>query len=162
MYFKISLITIKMEAEQTANKSFTYSQYICGKTIDKWVQLVHAYNCKQNGWATIPLKKGAFGYDNLAICIGYVLPKIEDTTIEEVAEMVHEAWAINYIFWRDNEPFLDKKVAYHKPANKLGDDRRNLCAETSFANLSKDEQEKDIIIAKFFVEMLNSSVECSN
>ena len=62
-----------MEAIQTANKMFNYEQEIHGFTIDTWVKNAHKYNSDSHKWTHIQLKKGSFGYDNLAVSIGYTL-----------------------------------------------------------------------------------------
>jgi hypothetical protein len=144
-----------MEAIQTANKMFNYEQEIHGFTIDNWVKNAHKYNCNIHKWSYNPLKKGSFGYDNLAVSIGYTLQnfifsnKSNDKIIDILAELIHRGWCINYIYWRDNEPELDKTFKYISPYNKLGDMRRNNCAITDFNDLDKEEKDKDYIIAKF-------------
>jgi len=45
------------EATETANGRYKYSRVIFGKTIDEWVQDMHRYNCKENGWCYFPLEK---------------------------------------------------------------------------------------------------------
>ena len=138
-----------MEAYQTANKKYKYNQIINNKSLDEWVQNLHKYNCEYNNWKFTLLKKGSYGYDNLCIAIGYVIDNIKnDLILSDIAELIHEAWCINYIYWRDNK--LDN--SYILPFNKLGDDRRNMCAITKYDDLSQEEQIKDIILAKFIVD----------
>ena len=144
-----------MEAIMTADGKYSYDMLINGISLHDWVTEVNKYNSIKNGWKIFPLKKGAFGYDNLAMCIGYIHSKIDsDTTLEEMADMVHEGWILNYVYWRDNQPWNRADYIYHKPTNKLGDDRRNKCAETSHRMLPKDERDKDIIIAEFLKHQL--------
>jgi hypothetical protein len=144
-----------MEAIQTANKMFNYEQEFHGFTIDTLVQNAHKYNCVANKWTHIQLKKGSFGYDNLAVSIGYTLQNFifnklsNDKIIDILAELIHQGWCINYIYWRDNEPQIDKTFKYISPYNKLGDTRRNTCAITNFNDLDKEEKDKDYIIANF-------------
>jgi len=144
-----------MEAIQTANKMFNYEQEFHDFTIDTLVKNAHKYNCDANKWSHIPLKKGSFGYDNLAVSIGYTLQNFifsklsNDKIIDILADLVHQGWCINYIYWRDNEPQFDKTFKYIPPYNKLGDTRRNTCTVTDFYLLDKEEQDKDYIIANF-------------
>lgn len=139
-----------MEATQTANGMYSYDTLFNGHKLSDLVQLLHQFNCVQNGWKFIPLRHGAFGFDNLAICIAYTISKInKSTTIEEIADLVHKAWIINYVFWRDNKPWIKQKSTYFKANKPLSDERRNLCASQKYSELPKEEQEKDLIIAKW-------------
>jgi len=139
----------------TANGDYKYSDIHYNKTLDEHVQECHKYNCKKNDWKYIPLKKGGFGYDNLAVSISFTLNKMKDIkeiTIDNVAKLVHEGWCINYIYWRDNQPWITNNK-YSKPFVPLNDDRRNKCAELSYDKLDKEEQEKDCIIAEYIISI---------
>jgi hypothetical protein len=146
-----------MEATQTANKKYDYDDEFYEISLDELVQRVHKYNCKKSGWKYVPLKRGAFGYDNLCMCLGdtFKYLKKHEVNKEKLANRVHKAWIINYVYWRDNSPWLNKEIIYYKPANKLGDARRNKCAELSYDELPDDEKEKDMIIVDFILELLN-------
>jgi hypothetical protein len=97
------------------------------------------------------LKVGCYGFDNLAVCIGYVFDNADKiTSVDEIAEMIHKSWIINYIYWRDNTPWVDDNVKYIKPFKPINDDRRNLCAITDYKDLPDDEKEKDLILARWF------------
>lgn len=151
-----------MEPIHTANNMFKYDQKFMDIPLDTWVQEANKYNCEKNNWKHLPLKKGSFGYDNLAVSLGYVLnyyiskgyilPKYK-----YIASLVHEGWCKNYIYWRDNKPQNSTIYKYIAPYNPLGDDRRNLCSQTNFEMLDKDEQEKDYIIATFLYNKLNKA-----
>ena len=150
-------------ATVTANGKYKYDCVFMNISLDEWVQLVHKNNAKLNCWKYSPLKKGCFGYDNLAISIGHVFTEYpemkthskEETDILDVlAEAIHVGWTENYLYWRDNKPWLNDKN-YTKPAQSLGDSRRNLCAETDYNHLPEDERNKDIIIASFIYDSLN-------
>ena len=145
-------------AFQTANGKYSYDQIFEDKTLDEWIQQVHKNNCEINGWNIIPLKKGGFGYDNLAISIGDVFTKFPSfrckysctkLTIEILADFIHMGWADNYTHWRKYEPWINEPEKYTKPNQPLGDERRNLLANTNFNLLPEDEQKKDEDIAKF-------------
>src|SRR5438874_7188138 len=113
----------------TANGKYKYDQIFMGTTLDEWIQLVHKDNAQVNHWKYNPLKKGSFGYDNLALSIGDVLTdypemktysKDETDIIEVLAEKIHIGWTENYLYWRDHQPWLKNKN-YTKPAQTLGD-----------------------------------------
>ena len=140
----------------TSYKSYNYDSDIGYENTYKLkdvVQELHAYNSKQNGWKVFLLKEGAFGFDNLAICIMYILNKIKsqeklkNKDIEKLSDYVHRGWIKNYTHWRDTEPW--KSADYIKSAKPLNDENRNKLAETDYEDLPEDEKEKDRIIAKF-------------
>ena len=145
-----------MEAIQTANGIYDYDEEYCEMSLDDLVQQAHKYNCQKSKWKYTPLKKGAFGYDNLCMCLGDAFKYLKKHRVdkEKLANKIHKAWIKNYVYWRDNSPWLNKKIIYHKPANKLGDDRRNKCAETSYDELPDDEKEKDMIIVDFILSII--------
>ena len=143
-------------ATKTAYKDQEYSMNIgfsSDKILSNIVQDLHKYNSKENKWFYSSLKEGAFGFDNLAISIIYTLEKVKTQeklkkiSIEKISDYVHRAWIKNYIYWRDNEPWINGK--YIKPAKPLNDKNRNKLAETDYEELPDDEKEKDRIIARF-------------
>lgn len=144
-----------MEAFQTANKMFHYNQKFYGKTLDTWIQNAHKYNCEKNNWKYYPLQKGAFGYDNLAISIGYVFLYYNFDNVYSkiiVADLIHQGWSINYLYWRDYNPQNNSEYKYIAPYKSLNDERRNICANTQFLHLDKEEKDKDYIIADFIFD----------
>jgi hypothetical protein len=131
-----------MEPSQTANALYKYDTEYNGETVEKLVQECHQYNCKINGWHHQKLKVGCFGFDNLVVSLCYALDKIDsESTENQIAEWIHQGWAINYIYWRDHNHW-EKEASRNKLAKPLNDDRRNLC-------LPNDEKEKDLIIARW-------------
>lgn len=146
-------------ATVTANQKYKYDQTYHGHTLDQWIQLVHKNNAEVNKWKYFPLKKGAFGYDNLAISLVYLFLKGGDFLqkdcehVNQLADLVHKGWIENYTYWRDNQPWLTNNN-YFKPAQALGDDRRNLCASTEFADLPEEEKVKDVDIATYVCKNL--------
>jgi hypothetical protein len=146
-----------MEAVRTANSMFEYKKEFFGIPLDTWVQETHKYHGEKYGWKHYPLKKGSFGYDNLAVSIGYALTRYVPDK-EELAKNIHKGWCMNYIYWRDEKPQEtnpdDKYIAPYTPLN---DERRNLCAQTDFFSLEKEEQDKDYIIAEFIQLQLQTS-----
>uniref|UniRef100_A0A6C0ACX6 Uncharacterized protein n=1 Tax=viral metagenome TaxID=1070528 RepID=A0A6C0ACX6_9ZZZZ len=151
---------------KTANNKYSYKCIIFNKTIDEWVQDAHQYNCKQNNWKFFPLKQGGFGYDNLVLSLMKPLKEIEkDKNIlkkrNKIAELVHDGWCENYIYWRDNSPF-NTNTAYTKPSKPLNDERRNNCANTKFEDLPQEEKDKDLIFANFIIDKLKNLDEKCN
>jgi hypothetical protein len=146
-----------------------------GQSLDTLVQKVHKNNAVVYGWGCAPLIRGAFGYDNLCSSIMKFIEVIDltpDSTDAELntdplpdgdalAAAIHDGWAENYIYWRDNKPYLRSCLGwpmYRRPAQPLGDDRRNLCAASAFAALPADEQMKDRVIAQFLLEIYRDRV----
>ncbi len=144
----------------TANNLYEYNKIYFNNNLNYWIQETHKYNSEYYKWNYYLLKKGAFGYDNIAISIGLLFDKIINDNnllndIESCASIIHDGWCINYTFWRDNEPWL-KSNNYFGPAKPLNDERRNECAKLHFQELPTDEKEKDIIIAKFLIDKIKS------
>ena len=92
-----------------------------------------------------------FGYDNMAMSIRYCFIRDTLTTEEGLADAIHRGWSHNYIYWRDNKPWVTDS-RYKKPFKELGDENRNMLSITSFKDLPKEEQEKDLIIARILIE----------
>lgn len=149
-------------ASQTANGQFSYDAEYHGKTLDNWVQSLHQHNSVSNGWKYYPLKRGAFGYDNLAVSVGHVFNTInadpsilkDKIVVERIAALIHDGWSINYVYWRENKPYLKFKDMYFRPVNPINDERRNMCADKNFCDLPEDEMEKDRLLAKYLYEKL--------
>lgn len=150
-------------ANITANQQYSYDREFYGLKLDEWVQNAHKFNCSLNGWEHYPLKMGAYGYDNLAVCIGYTLTHREisalptplnDEHVDVLSKLIHEGWCANYIYWRDNEPYVNNNL-YIKPFKRLDDSRRNMCAELEYNDLEQEEKDKDIILAKFIIDEIN-------
>ena len=117
-----------------------------------FVNEVHKHNCLVNGWKYTELKRGMFGFDNLIHSIHEALfTDNYEKTIENVARKIHIGWCKNYIYWRENLPYLRKDYKYYNPAKPINDERRNYCASTSFDELNDEEKEKDVILAKFLI-----------
>jgi len=75
--------------------------------------------------------------------------------VEQIAELIHDGWCINYLYWRDHKPWLKAHDGdYKRPSKSLGDARRDLCAKQSYSELDEDEKEKDRIIALFIQQEL--------
>jgi hypothetical protein len=154
------LIALYLRKMTSANGMFQYNVMIGDMTLDVWVQETHRMMCKEYKWALNPLKPGCFGYDNLAVSIGYCYHKFLDAierrnvSIEEASDWIHQGWIENYVYWRDQQPWKAKTQAYLKPAKPLGDERRDQCAASTYANLPEEEKQKDRLIATYFLSNL--------
>lgn len=148
-----------MQPSTTANSVYKFSEVYFGKTLAEHIRDAHKLLSIELKWKYSELVPGQFGYDNMAVSLGYALMFMPDSgsaarqvdsklSIDDIAARIHDGWVINYVFWRDNKPFENSKL-YKKPASPLGDERRNKCAQTKFADLPKDEKDKDRIIARY-------------
>lgn len=139
----------------TANGKYSYQQNFFDCSLDEWVQLAHADNCKSQGWYVSKLKSGGFGYDNMCLSLAHTIQAIENDPdiledIDKLSELIHQGWSTNYLYWRDHKPWLKAHTGnYNRPSKPLGDSRRDLCAKQSFGELNEEEQEKDRVIARF-------------
>lgn len=145
---------------KSANGMYNYDDVYYNSTLDHWVELTHRNLSEKSGWTYYPLKKGAFGYDNLVVSIGHTFDKLKEfefefenpPSLEIMASWIHTGWAINYVYWRDNQPWLKSDAGiYRAPAKALADPRRDACATATFSQLDKEEQEKDLTIARFIM-----------
>ncbi len=124
--------------------------------MEEWVEIVNKYNSMMNHWKYNKLQAGAFGFDNIVLSLYYLFEnsKSSDLTkdnIEKLSDLIHQGWIVNYVYWRDNQPWKKNKD-YIKPSSPLGDKRRNDCAATKYNDLSEEEKEKDRIIVKCVLE----------
>ncbi len=148
-----------MVAIISANNLVNYNKVYYNHSMEEWVEIVNKYNSTANNWTYYKLQHGTFGFDNIVISLYFLFEnsKISDLTesnIEKLSDYIHEGWILNYIYWRDNEPWT-KSEDYTKPYSPLGDKRRNDCAATKYNDLSEEEKEKDRIIVKCVLENIN-------
>ena len=141
-------------ATETANKKYKYNDEFYGKKLSEIVDIVHKYYSKKMNWKENTLYPGTFGYDNMAMSIGYALSETKDLEIKKLASKIHDGWIINYVYWRDNQPWLTNDF-YKKPYSPLGDQRRNECANLPYDKLNKEEQEKDDCIAECLINLFS-------
>jgi hypothetical protein len=144
-------------ATKTANGKYCYNNVYYGKTLDAWVNECHKANCAKNGWRFQPLRRGAFGYDNIVVSLVYLFRSIETNKGDKdvLCDAVHQGWCENYQYWRDNQPWKTD-VAYSAPLKPLGDAQRDMCLTTSYVNLPKDEQDKDLLFVDYVLSILSS------
>jgi hypothetical protein len=141
---------------QTATSSFNYSDKFYSYSLDHLVFLTHKELSHKLNWKYFPLKRGTFGYDSIAESIGRLLSEINIKTIEQGAVIVHNAWSLNYKWWRDFKPWVVLDKIYLKPTKPLGDKRRNDLANKSYYEIPEKEKETNKIISKFLlVDLLN-------
>lgn len=141
-------------ATKSANTKYEYNKEYFGKSLNEWAIIAHTELSKASGWAVYPLKPGSFGYDNMIVSIGHMFNNMTSKNITHLAELIHDGWAINYIYWRDNKPGKKTKTpnVYSAPSKALGDERRNMLAITKYSDIPSDEKNKDIIVAKAIVK----------
>lgn len=138
---------------KTANGEFYYYDVVNNKTLDEWVQEIHKHMSTVSGWEYRPLKQHSYGYENILMSLVYASNYMNSTKsrdVNEIANEIHLGWCANYKYWRDNEPAKDG--IHIKPFTPLGDERRNMCANTHFNNLPDDEKHKDIMIAEYILQ----------
>lgn len=142
------------QPQTTANNLYNFETLYHNQSLKIWIENAHKDMSRKSGWRYNPLQPGSFGYDNMAHSLVHVLSnyKKEDDR-ETLADLIHKGWQVNYIYWRDNKPWLKNKL-YKAPAKPLNDKRRNDCATQSFKELPQDEKDKDLIIADFIFNNL--------
>ena len=140
-------------ATTTANGNYNYSDVYNGKTLGEWVNLNHRENCRINGWASTQLRAGAFGFDNIATSLAYFFDaQKNESSYDDIAlaSAIHNGWIENYLYWRDNKPWLGTgKNIYFKAAKPIGDKQRDMCASTPFEHLPEEEKAKDMVFVNF-------------
>ncbi len=134
----------------TADGRYCFTEEFYGKPLSEWVYLTHKFMSEQMGWEITHLFPGTFGYDNFAHSVAHALLNRE-RFIEDMARLVHEGWIHNYIWWRDNKPWLINSK-YRQPWSPLGDPRREECARLDYADLPEEEKRKDQYIASFLLQ----------
>ena len=149
---------MNLDLKESANGKYCYDDEFFGVKIDEYVNIIHKQMSEHYNWKYYPLKKYSFGYENLVNSIGktfdYACSKNGKVTVDELADMVHQGWIDNYIFWRDQKPYISCESIYIKPYNSLSDERRNKCAITEYKDLPEEEKEKDLFIAKILYEII--------
>lgn len=130
-------------------------QIYFNKTLDEHIQDIHEKMSLHYKWKYYPLKIGSFGYDNLLYSCYIVFTSYkENDDKDKIADYIHKGWIKNYIFWRDNWPWLNYSI-YKKPYTELGDERRNKCSVIEYIDLPEDEKEKDLFIAEHLYKILS-------
>lgn len=135
-------------ASCTANGVFKYEHAFNTIPLSEWVQAVNNHMSCTYGWKATPLQPGAFGYDNMCMSIGRLFQNLT-FDVEIASDIVHEAWIENYTYWVTHKPW--KGGEYRKPKNALGDERRERCAATKYADLPEDEKHKHRVIGRYII-----------
>ena len=139
---------------RTANREFSCDELYLNQTLDDHVNNVHTIITKKCNWSNKRLLIGMFGYDNLMMSIGYVFKYCPNMlNVNLVAAYAHKGWTDNYVYWRDHQPWNSSKI-FKKPHNPLNDGRRNKLAKTQFKELTGEDRETNIIIAKYITSLL--------
>jgi hypothetical protein len=139
----------------TADSRYSYDHIYFNHSLEWWVQNAYKHMCDSYAWSHRPLRRGAFGFDNLAVGIARALEAIPPLAVsdEAIARTIHQGWAANYVYWRDSNP-EKREDGYRAPYSALGDERRNRLAESSFDVLDSTERDKDLLIARFLLQEL--------
>ena len=140
-----------MISRQTATGEFDYNQTFYDTTLDELIFLTHKDLSSKLKWKYFPLKRGSFGYDNMAMSIGTMLRTLSNDDIEQAAELVHQGWVKNYKWWRDIGPHKLLPDIYIGPSKPLGDKRRNQLANCKYSDLPESEKETNLIIARYLL-----------
>ena len=134
---------------RTADGRLGFDDVVAGRTLAKWGALAHEALADAHGWSPTPPRPNTFGFSNMVSSVASLLafvssgPALPD--VDAAASAVHEGWIANYVYWRDNAPLPKRFAPPHRP---LGDERRNACAASSFADLPEEEKEKDRVVAR--------------
>jgi len=142
------------EPSITANGLYRYNELYYGQTLCDIAEKTHEHLSNQCGWFYRKLVPGQFGYDNMIVSIGHLLDNYnENLSIDEMASLIHIGWIINYKYWRDNEPYIYNDH-YKKSAKKLNDNKRNICAESTFNDLGLDDKNQNLIMVDVIKKIL--------
>lgn len=117
------------------------------------VDLVHKELCRELHWKLNQLKPGTFGYDSIACSIGFLLKNIP-TGLEEGAEIVHNAWVRNYLFWTQIKPHVLLPKYYSQSSKPIVDKRRQMLAITPYSKLPENEKNTNRTIVVTVLEYL--------
>lgn len=157
---------------QTANGEYKYDQVfdVLGEktTLRELVNTCHKELSDALQWDYKALFEGSFGFDNVAVPVGLVMKNLEnilekmkenkfEDVLEYMSDLVHQGWIVNYTYWRDHSPW-ENTNSYRKPYKDLGDENRNVLAQTEFKDLPSFEKQKDKIIAGTLFSFIGDAV----
>ena len=152
-------------ATNTANGKYSYEDTFNEITLGEWVNLNHKENCKLNNWSYTPLRPGAFGFDNIACSLIWFFNVYDNTDdSHSLAEAVHNGWIENYLYWRDNKPWMTNPN-YFKPAKAIGRHPTQYVRDYAFRQSSGRWKGKRYDFRKFYetesllVSKLNSDLQ---
>lgn len=144
-------------ATTTANEQYSLDMKLLNSDLNTLVNECYMYYTNEinktlsdeKKWTNTTLYPGQYGYDAIAVSLAYTVTNMkEDAKEKDLAILIHDAWIVNYVFWRDNKPYESDKN-YKKPYNGIENERRNKCATSSYDELDDEEKEKDLYIARF-------------
>lgn len=142
-------------ALKTATGDFNYQDIFFSNKLSDLIELVHKKLCRELHWKSNQLKPGTFGYDSIACSIGFLLnSKPLPTNIEQGAQIVHNAWVRNYLFWTVIKPNILLPEYYSQSSKPLVDKRRQMLSTTSYLNLPEIEKQTNRIIVETVLEFL--------
>ena len=141
----------------TANNRYRPNNVFLGEQLIDLVYQLHDYNCTINDWNDEQLETGSYLFDTYANCIGHVFENITvSSTSNEIAELIHTAWSLNYIYWRDNLPWKER-FEYLKPLHQFGYDKydkydkTDILSKSLYTDLPECEKRQNMIITEWFI-----------
>lgn len=135
----------------TATGDFNYYDLFYGERLDDLIFYVHKKLSEKLHWKYTPLKRGSFGYDSIACSIGFLLSN-KSNNIRDCAEIVHNSWVSNYLFWSKIKPYELLPEYYLHPTKSLNDKRRKKLSKITYNNLPEKEKETNRIIVKILFD----------
>ncbi len=147
---------------KTATGDFNYSDLFFGHELSELIDITHKELCRELHWKTTQLKPGTFGFDSIACSIGFLLgTKPLPSDIEYAAQIVHEAWVRNYLFWSVIKPHVLLPKYYSHSTKSLVDKRRKMLASTPYSALPEIEKETNRIIVRTIYDYLRINYDKS-
>ena len=125
---------------------------------DEFVQQFHKYNCDRNGWRFQTLIPGTYAYDCIAVSTQYMMDQCNNDKTNDItamAQFLHEGWAKNYIYWRDEKPWQKDPTRFHKPSKPIKNKEREQLAQTPYSGLSAKDKDGNLFMAQYIVANLN-------
>jgi hypothetical protein len=145
-------------ATTTADGSVDFDEIWHGKSMRTWVELVHRNSAEKNNWVYRPMRPGDFGYDVFAVQIHAMF-----TCGLSSAQALHEAWVRNYVYWRDNRPWLTG--VYKEPYLLPGDSQRDrwaLAADVNDHLVDEIQRTRIAVIVEYLRLMTTPSTDRDN
>lgn len=126
-------------------------------SIYQWIDLIHKDASVEFGIIYKKLEVKSYPYENYlysflcGLSAYYYFGNL--CNIEIMSYYIHEGWSFNYLYWRDNKPWLEN-TNYLEPERQLGDSVRDTQSLTPYDKLSEKDKDKDRIIARILYRIL--------
>lgn len=126
-------------------------------SINQWIDAIHKEASREFGVKYKSLEIKSYVYENYLYSFLCALSAYSyfgnSSDIELLSYYIHEGWSYNYLYWRDNKPWLDNNN-YLEPERQLGDSVRDTLSLISYNELSEKDKDKDRIIARILYRIL--------